>query len=294
MTVHLASTDSASTVILRTVPELRGLTARWRAAGERIALVPTMGALHEGHMSLVSKARETSHRVVVSIFVNPTQFAPSEDFEKYPRNFDADLEKISAAGADAVFAPSPEVVYPSGFSTLITAGGPAKAGLEDMYRPDHFDGVATVVAKLHIMAAPDLAVYGEKDFQQLAVIRQINRDLDLPVEVLGAATVRAGDGLALSSRNAYLTPEERTVAPALYKTLCHCRDAILASGDPAARMASGIDQLVQLGFKPDYLELRDAETLGKPRLGDGRPARLLVAARLGATRLIDNIAVIAP
>ncbi|MDP4594701.1 MAG: pantoate--beta-alanine ligase [Beijerinckiaceae bacterium] len=287
----MASNTTRSAPIVHTVDELRALSAQWRKAGERIALVPTMGALHNGHVSLVTRARQLADRVMVSIFVNPTQFAPGEDFEKYPRTLQADAEKVSRAGADVVFAPTPAIVYPEGFATQVIITGPAIAGLEDKFRPDHFGGVATVVAKLHMMAAPDVAVYGEKDFQQLAVIRQMNRDLNLPVEVIGAPTVRAVDGLALSSRNAYLSPQERAIAPELHQTLCLCRDGILAGGDASGILATGLKRLVQAGFKPDYLELRDTHNLGAPNLAAGRPARLLVAARLGATRLIDNIAV---
>ncbi|MCC2097394.1 MAG: pantoate--beta-alanine ligase [Hyphomicrobiales bacterium] len=284
---------SSKPAIVRTISDLRALTAAWRTAGARIALVPTMGALHDGHMSLIEQARKHADRVVVSIFVNPTQFAPTEDFEKYPRALEADVEKITRAGGDAIFAPQAGEVYPEGFSTSVTVEGPAKAGLEDTFRPEHFDGVATIVSKLHIMAAPDVAIYGEKDFQQLAVIRQMNCDLNLPVEVIGAPTVRAGDGLALSSRNAYLSAQEREIAPELHRTLCACRDGILRGENAGAALAAALTHLQACGFKPDYLALRDAQTLGAFDTGSGRPGRLLVAARLGATRLIDNIAVAA-
>jgi pantoate--beta-alanine ligase len=293
MNMPILNATSSSPAVVRTVADLRTLTAIWRKAGARIALVPTMGALHEGHVSLINQARKVADRVVVSIFVNPTQFAPSEDFAKYPRTFDADAEKIAQAGGDAIFAPDATEVYPKGFSTQVHIAGPAKAGLEDAFRPEHFDGVATVVSKLHIMVAPDIAVYGEKDFQQLAVIRQMNRDLNLPVDVQGAPTIRAEDGLALSSRNAYLSPEERAIAPELHRALCACRDRILRGEDADTAVADAVTSLRSRGFKPDYLSLRDAETLGAFDLASGRPGRLLVAARLGTTRLIDNIAVAA-
>lgn len=290
MNMPILNATSSSPAIVRTVEDLRAQTAVWRKAGARIALVPTMGALHEGHVSLIHQARTIADRVVVSIFVNPTQFAPTEDFAKYPRTFGADAEKIARAGGDAIFAPEAIEVYPQGFSTQVRVTGPAKAGLEDTFRPDHFDGVATVVSKLHIMVAPDVAIYGEKDFQQLAVIRQMNRDLNLPVEVVGAPTIRAEDGLALSSRNAYLSPAERAEAPELHRALCACRERILRGEDTGTAVADALAHLRGCGFNPDYLALRDAETLGAFDLASGRPGRLLVAARLGTTRLIDNIA----
>lgn len=277
--------------IVRTIADLRATVAQWRKTGERIALVPTMGALHDGHISLTRTARQHGDRVIVSIFVNPTQFAPHEDFAKYPRTFEADASKLAEAGVDAIFSPEVETIYPKGFATSLHMEGPAKAGLEDRFRPDHFDGVATVVSKLHIAVAPDVAVYGEKDFQQLAVIRQMNRDLALPVEVIGSPTVRADDGLALSSRNAYLSAAERATAPLLHATLQDCATQIRAGADVAETLATGLNRLGAAGFKPDYLEFRDAQTLGKPALAEGRDGRLLVAAKLGQTRLIDNIAV---
>lgn len=293
MNMSILNATSSKPAVVQTVADLRAQTAVWRKAGARIALVPTMGALHEGHVSLIHQARKIADRLVVSIFVNPTQFAPTEDFAKYPRTFGADAEKIALAGGDAIFAPEAIEVYPQGFSTQVRVAGPAKAGLEDTFRPDHFDGVATVVSKLHIMVAPDFAIYGEKDFQQLAVIRQMNRDLNLPVEVVGAPTIRAEDGLALSSRNAYLSPAERAVAPELHRALCDCRDKILRGEDAGTAVAEALAHLRGCGFNPDYLALRDAETLGAFELVSGRPGRLLVAARLGTTRLIDNIAVAA-
>jgi pantoate--beta-alanine ligase len=277
--------------VLNTVASLRAHVRDLRSSGGKIALVPTMGALHAGHISLVNLAKAQGARVIVSIFVNPTQFAPTEDFSKYPRTFEADLEKLSAAGADAVYAPTPEIMYPQGFSTTVTLAGPAAAGLEDKFRPTHFAGVATVVAKLHIQAMPDIAIYGEKDFQQLAVIRQMTRDLDLPMEVLGGPTIREEDGLALSSRNIYLDPAQRKAAPVLNATMRSCA-ALIRAGQPSeAVMTEGRAKISAGGFALDYLELRDAVTLGTPDIASGKPLRMLVAAKIGATRLIDNIAV---
>ncbi|MBL8570009.1 MAG: pantoate--beta-alanine ligase [Phreatobacter sp.] len=275
--------------IARTVPDLRALVASWRARGKRVGLVPTMGALHAGHISLVEIARRHADRVIVSIFVNPTQFAPSEDFSKYPRTFEADLAKLTEIGADAVYAPTVEVMYPPDAATTVSLKGPATAGLEDVSRPFHFAGVATIVAKLFTQSAPDVAVFGEKDFQQLAVIRRMAADLDLPVEVIGAPTVREPDGLAMSSRNVYLSPENRAKAPELHRIMRACSSGIAAGGAPESALAHAREAIAAAGFAPDYLELRDAADLGEPR--PGRPRRLLAAATLGATRLIDNIAV---
>lgn len=281
-------TDTAPAIV-RTIADLRALVAAWRAQGLRIGLVPTMGALHAGHVSLVEIARRHAERVVVSIFVNPTQFAPSEDFSKYPRTFEDDLEKLNQVGADAVYAPAVEVMYPPEAATTVSLKGPATAGLEDISRPFHFDGVATIVTKLFTQALPDMAVFGEKDFQQLAVIRRMTADLDLPVTVIGAPTIREPDGLAMSSRNVYLSAEERAKAPELHRIMQAVASRILAGEAPDAVLAEGRQALAAAGFALDYLELRDAEDLGTPRRG--RPHRLLTASRLGTTRLIDNIAV---
>lgn len=272
-----------------TVRGLREAVASWRAAGKRVALVPTMGALHEGHISLVDRARELADRVVVSIFVNPTQFAPNEDFSKYPRTLDEDCAKL-AGRADLAYTPLLEEMYPAGFATTVSLAGPAAVGLEDAFRPTHFAGVATVVAKLLLQALPDVAVFGEKDYQQLKVVARMARDLDLTAEIVGAPTVREADGLALSSRNRYLSQEERALAPTLYHTLQDCAARLRAGEDAATVMAAGEAALATAGFAVDYLALRDAETLA-PVSGLAAPARLLVAARLGVTRLIDNIAV---
>jgi len=280
-------------LIARTIPDLRAAVATLRATGARVGLIPTMGALHAGHLALTEVARAAgAETLVVSIFVNPTQFAPHEDFAKYPRTFEADVAKLAQARVEVVYAPTPDVIYPQGFATTITPGGPALAGLEDRFRPTHFAGVATVVAKLLSQCAPDLAVFGEKDFQQLAVIRRMTADLDLPVAIVGAPTVREADGLALSSRNVYLDPQERARAPALYACLQDCARRI-GAGEPAeAVLSDGRAVIEKAGFALDYLELRDADGLGAP--GSSGRWRLLVAARMGATRLIDNIDVARP
>jgi pantoate--beta-alanine ligase len=272
---------------LRTVQDMRRHVAAWRSEGLRVGLVPTMGALHDGHLSLVRRAKQEADRVIVSIFVNPTQFAPSEDFGSYPRTFDTDMMLLTREKTEAVYAPLASEIYPAGFDLSIMIGGPAKAGLEDRFRPTFFQGVATVVAKLFTQCQPDCAVFGEKDFQQLAVIRQLVRDLDLPVSIIGAPTMREADGLALSSRNVYLSPEERQTAPHLHASLQRIKEGF-GQGNPAdALIAKECETLTKAGFVIDYLEWRDAGSLGSVHSG---PNRLLVAAKLGTTRLIDNIA----
>ena len=275
--------------IANTIAELRALTAGWRRSGETIGLAPTMGALHEGHISLTRLMREKTRRTVVSIFVNPTQFGPNEDFTRYPRTFDADCEKLAAAGVDAVFAPAPDEVYPDGFCTTISLAGPATAGLEDAFRPTHFAGVATVVAKLFTMVAPDAAIFGEKDFQQLAVIRRMARDLNLPVEILGAPTMREADGLAMSSRNVYLSPAERQAAPALNRAMRAAAAAIRSGTAIATALDQARAAIAAAGFVIDYLEVRDAGSLAPVEKPEASALRMLAAARLGKTRLIDNI-----
>jgi pantoate--beta-alanine ligase len=266
---------------------LRANVAAWRACGQRVALVPTMGALHRGHMSLVAAARQLAERVVVTIFVNPTQFAPHEDFATYPRDLEADRARIDAAGADLVYAPDLPAMYPDGFATSIHVEGPAIAGLEDRFRPSHFAGVATIVVKLLTQAQPDVALFGEKDFQQLKVIERVTADLDLPVAIGGVPIVREPDGLALSSRNLYLSAEERARAPTLHATLLACADTLAREAPEDAALATARRRLVESGFVVDYVEARRADTLG-PRQS-GHPARLLAAARLGRTRLLDNV-----
>ena len=277
--------------ILRTVPSLRRALEPYRKADARIALVPTMGALHRGHMALVREARRRAKWVVVSIFVNPTQFAPHEDFASYPRSFATDLKALRAEKIDAVWAPAVEAMYPDGFATRLAPEGPAKAGLEDEYRPHFFGGVATVVAKLFTQVSPNFAFFGQKDYQQLRVVTQIAKDFDLPVKVIGVPTVREPDGLALSSRNVYLSSAERAVAPMLYKVLKGCASRI-KSGEKIDRVLNvGRIEVDLAGFSLDYLEARHALTLAPVVSLKEGPVRLLIAARLGKTRLIDNVAV---
>jgi pantoate--beta-alanine ligase len=278
--------------IVRTVADLRRQVALWRLSGQAVALVPTMGALHEGHLSLVRLARTRADRVVASLFVNPTQFAPNEDFDAYPRAEARDADLLAGAGCDLLYAPTANEMYAPGFSTRITVDGVSEP-LDGQARPHHFGGVATVVAKLLIQCGPDIAVFGEKDYQQLQVIKRLALDLDLPVEILGGPTARAEDGLALSSRNAYLTPEERKLAPRISQALTRAAEALRA-GEPVSDVeAKALAALKAAGFGPiDYFEARGADDLS--RLGPGpvtTPARLLAAAWLGKTRLIDNLAV---
>jgi pantoate--beta-alanine ligase len=273
------------------VAGLRSIVARWRNEGARVALVPTMGALHAGHISLIERARAEAERIVVSIFVNPTQFSPSEDFSKYPRTFDADLAKLRAAAADICFAPDVAGMYPHGFATTILVDGVAKADLEDHFRPTHFTGVATIVAKLLIQAQADLAMFGEKDYQQLLVVKRMATDLDIPTRIVGAPTLREPDGLAMSSRNVYLSGDERMRATALYRALGDAAARIQAGDRIGEAMRGATETIVRAGFDIDYLEARHAETLARIANRDEGPIRLLAAARLGATRLIDNIAV---
>jgi pantoate--beta-alanine ligase len=277
--------------VARTIPALRRAVMQWRAAGELLALVPTMGALHAGHVALVRAAKRRAPRIVVSIFVNPAQFAPEEDLATYPRAFDSDLAMLAELPVDLIWAPSTEVMYPPAFATKVVPAGPATAGLEDRYRPHFFAGVTTVVAKLLIQCAPDFTMFGEKDYQQLKVVSQMAKDLDLPAKIIAVPTVREKDGLALSSRNAYLTASERAVAPTLHRVLKDCAGKI-ARGEFLPRVLDeGGAGMERAGFVLDYFEARHAKTL-KPigSIADGR-ARLLVAARLGKTRLIDNLAV---
>jgi pantoate--beta-alanine ligase len=277
--------------VIKSLPALRRAIAALRARGATIALVPTMGALHEGHLSLVRMARRRADRVVVSIFVNPAQFAPHEDFGSYPRTLAVDLAALAALEVDLVWAPAVETMYPKNFATQIVPQGPAKAGLEDTFRPHFFTGVATVVGKLLIQCVPDIAIFGDKDYQQLKVLMQLARDLDLKTRILGAPIAREPDGLALSSRNVHLSAREREVAPILYRVLKRCAEAIAAGRVIAAVLDEGRGEITRAGFALDYLEARNTETLAPvASIKDGR-LRLLVAARIGRTRLIDNVAV---
>lgn len=274
------------------VPEaVRRRVDAWRAGGETVALVPTMGALHDGHRALVRAARAGADRVVVSVFVNPRQFAPAEDFTTYPRTEIEDLSALTEEGADLAWVPAPDVVYPPGFETTVKAG-PLGQPMEGQHRPGFFDGVATVVAKLFALVRPHRAYFGEKDFQQLLVVARLALDLDLGVEVVPVATVREADGLALSSRNVHLSAAQRAVAPVLHRTMSRMA-ARLADGasEPAAEVAWGREGLLTAGFEAvDYLDVRDPRTLG-PVTRAGVPARILAAVRLGPVRLIDNVAV---
>lgn len=273
---------------IRTVDALRAAISEFRKAGERVALVPTMGALHAGHMALVAAARRHADRVVVSIFVNPIQFGPNEDFDKYPRQEQRDARMLSDARVDILWAPGVGEMYPDGFATHVSVSGVSEV-LDGAHRPGHFDGVATVVTKLLNQVRPDAALFGEKDFQQLAVIRRMVTDLDMGIEIVGVPTQREDDGLALSSRNAYLAAEDRAQAVALPRALGVAERALEKGASVEEALESAREMLTAAGFEVDYVTLVDAETLGDPVAG--RPQRLLAAARLHGTRLIDNIAV---
>ncbi|MFO0998215.1 MAG: pantoate--beta-alanine ligase [Alphaproteobacteria bacterium] len=276
--------------VARTVDELRRHVREWRKDGARIGLVPTMGALHEGHIALVRAARSRVERVIATIFVNPTQFGPREDFASYPRTEASDSAKLAAERTDLLFAPPVEVMYPADFATTVRVARLSE-GLCGPHRPGHFEGVATIVAKLLIQALPDFAFFGEKDYQQLQVIKRLARDLDLPMEIIGVPTVRDGDGVALSSRNAYLSEEERRVMPVLYRTISAIADRLARGADVAVEVARGRAALTEAGFsRIDYLAVADAASL-EPVERIEAPARVLVAAWLGSTRLIDNVAV---
>jgi len=282
---------SRDPIVARNLPALNETLNAFRAAGETVALVPTMGALHEGHLGLVREARRRCKRVAVSVFVNPTQFAPHEDFESYPRTWDTDLAKLAAENADLIWNPDVKTMYPSGFASRIVTDGPAIVDLEDRFRPHFFRGVTTVVGKLFIQCRPNVAVFGEKDYQQLRVVTQMARDLDLGVDVVGLGTVRESDGLAMSSRNVYLSAEERAIAPVLHQTMQDTAAQLRAGVALSTALAAGATRITTAGFALDYFEARHAETLQSiESLKDG-PVRLLVAAKIGTTRLIDNIGV---
>jgi pantoate--beta-alanine ligase len=277
--------------IVTTIADLRARVAAWRKDGARIGLVPTMGALHDGHLSLVRTTGSVCQRVVVSIFVNPTQFAPHEDFDRYPRDVEADAGKLASTGkTDIIFVPTVQEMYPNGFATRLEVGGPG-AGLETDSRPHFFSGVATVVSKLLIAAMPDYAIFGEKDYQQLLVIRRMVTDLALPIEIAGGAIIREADGLAMSSRNAYLSAGERKIAGRMNLILKDV-GVRLRHGDPVdVAEQFGKSDLLEAGFNSvDYVAVRDAETLA-PVADLSRPARVLAAAKIGNTRLIDNMPV---
>ncbi|KPY11209.1 Pantothenate synthetase [Pseudomonas savastanoi pv. phaseolicola] len=275
---------------VKTVQELRAAVARARSEGKRIALTPTMGNLHSGHAALVAKAAQRADFVVATIFINPLQFGPNEDLATYPRTLAADQEKLLQAGCNLLFTPSVEEMYPHGMADQTLVSVPhLSQGLCGASRPGHFEGVATVVSKLFNMVQPDLAIFGEKDFQQLAVIRAMVRDLNMPIQIIGEPTVRADDGLALSSRNGYLNEAQRAAAPALYQAIRQTADAISAGEqDFDALLTSKKQQLEAAGFRIDYLEIRDATSL-RPTTAENRDVVILAAAFLGKTRLIDNL-----
>src|SRR6516164_6622466 len=282
---------SRKPLIVRTVLALRRAVDQLRVRKATVALVPTMGALHDGHVSLVRMAKRRATKVIVSIFVNPAQFAPTEDFGSYPRTWQADLAKLAAEKVDLIWYPEVKAMYPDGFATRVAPEGPATVGLEDRFRPHFFGGVATVDCKLFTQCRPDVAIFGEKDFQQLRVVTRMAGDLDLGVRVIGMKTVRERDGLAMSSRNVYLSAEERRVAPELYRAMKQSVAGLKAGDDLPSAMAGGAEMIAAAGFALDYFEIRHAETLAPVASASDGPLRILVAARLGATRLIDNIAV---
>ncbi|TDX33149.1 pantoate--beta-alanine ligase [Rhodovulum visakhapatnamense] len=278
--------------ILRSLEALRAVRAEWRAEGARVAVVPTMGALHDGHLSLAAAAKAAADRVIVTIFVNPRQFNDPGDLARYPRTEARDAEKLAPLGVDALYVPAADQVYPPGFATSVSVSGVSE-GLCGAHRPGHFDGVATVVTKLLLQTGADCAFFGEKDFQQLMVVRRLVRDLDIPVEIVGCPTVREPDGLALSSRNALLSGDSRAMAPALYRALEAARQALEAGAGAETTLATARAAIMAAGFaEVEYLELRAAADLAPLEAADV-PARLLVAAHLGGVRLIDNIPVAA-
>jgi pantoate--beta-alanine ligase len=275
--------------ILRTPDDLRQATEFWHRNGETVALVPTMGALHEGHLTLVEKGLEVASKVVVSIFVNPKQFAANEDLGRYPRDEDGDVEKLTDAGAHLVYAPDADAMYGDRFATKISVEGPAKAGLEDKFRPHFFDGVATVVTKLFTQSRADFAIFGEKDYQQLMVVKRLAEDLNLGTRVIGVPTKREADGLAMSSRNQFLSKHERHLSGAIYRALAQAAEKISAGADLQVTTRTAARSLGTQGFEVDYFTARNADSLAVPQRA-GEPLRILVAARVGKTRLIDNVA----
>src|SRR5215469_12311475 len=271
---------SRNPMIVRTIPALRRVVDGFRRKRAIIALVPTMGALHDGHVSLVRLAKRRADKVVVSIFVNPTQFAPSEDFGAYPRTWKEDVAKLAAEKTDLIWYPDAKAMYPDGFATRVVPEGPATVGLEDRFRPHFFGGVATVVGKLFTQVRPDVAIFGEKDFQQLRVVTRMAADLDLGVRVVGSKTVRERDGLAMSSRNVFLSAEERRIAPELHRAMTESARLLRTGTDIETAMATGAETITAAGFVLDYFEIRHAETLAPVTSTEDGPMRILVAARL--------------
>ena len=284
----MASADTL--IMVRDVDSLRRRIAAWRRDHLKVALVPTMGALHKGHVALMQRGLQQADRVVATIFVNPKQFGPSEDFSAYPRQENADFDMLAKTGVHLLYAPEVGTIYPDGFATAVRVAGLSDV-LDGAHRPGHFDGVATVVTKLLLQAGPDIALFGEKDYQQLAIIKRLQTDLNIPVDIIGVATQRDADGVALSSRNAYLTAEERKKAPALYAAIGTAAKAIAGGADIAPSLAAAKDQIAAAGFgKIDYVEARHADTL-MPLTSAAEPGRVLAAAQLGRARLIDNVAI---
>lgn len=277
--------------IVRTVLGMRREVAKWQSDGLKSALIPTMGALHNGHLELVKAGQERADRTIVSIFVNPKQFAANEDLERYPRDEESDVTKLSTVGANLIFIPDTTEMYSTHFATTVTLAGPAKAGLEDKFRPKFFDGVATVVAKLLNQADADFALFGEKDFQQLQVITQLATDLDIPTMIIGVPTIREDDGMAMSSRNRYLSKVERKLATSIFKNLNQAAEKIRGGGNIQSATRAAARSLTTLGFNVDYVTARNAATLAVPEKNNTSDLRILCAAWLGKTRLIDNISV---
>lgn len=277
--------------VIRFANQLRKVVQQWRRRGHRVALVPTMGSLHEGHLSLVRLAKQHASRVVVSIFVNPTQFSPQEDYDSYPRNEERDWHKLLSVQTDAMYAPDVHEIYPHDFSTRVDVAGITQT-LEGISRPHYFSGVTTVVTKLFLQCLPDIAVFGEKDYQQLLVIQRLVKDLNFPIAILPAPIMRETDGLAMSSRNVYLDASERAVAPQLYGVLADMSADLVSGRSIDDTVGQGVSRLENYGFHIDYLEVRDSETLMPIEAEIAKPARLLAAVHLGRVRLIDNVAVI--
>ena len=282
--------SKAKPLVVRSVAAMRREVTRWKAVGETVGVVPTMGALHAGHLALVRSALATCDRVIVTIFVNPIQFAANEDLDSYPRGEAEDLAKLSELGADLVFSPGMEEMYPDGFATSVEVKGLTEV-LCGAGRPHHFGGVATVVSKLFIQSQADRAYFGKKDFQQYLIVARMARDLDIPVEVVPVETVREADGLAMSSRNVYLSDVHRAIAPAIYKTISAVASAIRGGDDSVVAVAKGVRTLIEAGIeRVEYLDIRDARTMSEEWM-EGRDARVFTAVHLGKTRLIDNVAV---
>jgi pantoate--beta-alanine ligase len=279
------------TVIVRTIADLRAMTGGWRKDGKTSAVIPTMGALHEGHLTLVRNGKKRADKCIATIFINPSQFSPAEDLSRYPRDEEDDMGKLASVNCDLAYIPASQEVYPAGFSTLVTPSGPALAGLEDKFRPHFFGGVATVVAKLFNQCGCDFAMFGEKDYQQLQVVTRMARDLDIPIEVVGVPTVREADGLAMSSRNRYLSQVERQRATAIYRALSDAAKKIGTGIKPSIATAAVRRTLTTQGFRVDYVAARHAETLAVTE-NTHDPIRLIAAAWIGNTRLIDNVAVV--